>query len=51
MTIAYKARCGVEDVKLSYEHDEFRWVTIKEFLQLKSAEKLQQFVKKLIPMK
>lgn len=49
VTIAYQARCGIEDVKLSYEHDEFRWVAPEEFLQLKSAEKLQRFVKKLIP--
>ena len=48
VTIAYKARCGVENVKLSYEHDEFKWVTPEEFLQLESAYKLQRFVKKLI---
>lgn len=49
VTIAYNARCGaVEDVKLSYEHDEFKWVTPEEFLQLKSAEKLQRFIRKLI---
>ncbi|MBI2574055.1 MAG: NUDIX hydrolase [Candidatus Wildermuthbacteria bacterium] len=48
VTIAYKVRCGIEDVKLSYEHDEFQWVAPEEFLQFKSAEKLQRFVQKLI---
>lgn len=48
VTIAYKAQCSSKDVKLSFEHDEFRWVALKEFLKLKSSEKLRRFVKKLI---
>ena len=49
VTIAYKSRCVSENVVLSYEHDEFKWVTADEFLQLKSSDKLQRFVRKLIP--
>ena len=48
VTIAYKAKYDSGEVKLSYEHDEFKWVTPEEFLQLKSSEKLQRFVKKLL---
>lgn len=48
VTIAYKAEYDFKDVKLSYEHDKFRWVMPKEFLELKSSKKLQRFVKKLI---
>lgn len=48
VTIAYKAQCRDGDVKLSFEHDEFKWVAPKEFLKLKSSEKLQRFVKRLI---
>lgn len=47
VTIAYKTQCGSQDVKLSFEHDEFRWLSLKEFLKLESSEKLQRFVKKL----
>lgn len=48
VTIAYRAQYGSEGVKLSLEHDEFRWVALKEFLKLESSEKLQRFVKKLL---
>lgn len=48
VTIAYKARCASGNVVLSYEHDEFKWMTADEFLQLKSSDKLQRFIKKLI---
>jgi 8-oxo-dGTP diphosphatase len=48
ITIAYKAQCGKGGVKLSFEHDEFRWVAPKEFLKLESSPKLRRFVEKLI---
>jgi 8-oxo-dGTP diphosphatase len=47
VTIAYKAASKTGNVVLSYEHDEFKWVTPEEFLQLKSSDKLQRFVKNL----
>lgn len=48
VTIAYKVNCASESVKLSYEHDDHRWVTPAEFLKLESGEKFRRFVKKLI---
>jgi 8-oxo-dGTP diphosphatase len=48
ITIAYKTEVGNNDVSLSYEHDKFQWVAPEEFLRLKSADKLQGFVKKMI---
>ncbi|MFH0859245.1 MAG: NUDIX hydrolase [Patescibacteria group bacterium] len=47
VTIAYIAFSESVNVHLSYEHDEFKWVTLKQFLKLESSEKLHNFVKKL----
>jgi 8-oxo-dGTP diphosphatase len=44
VTIAYRAKTTAEEVVLSFEHDEFRWVTPKEFLKLESSNKLRRFV-------
>lgn len=51
VTIGYTALAVSEKVVLSFEHDEFRWVTNKEFLKLESAPKLTRFVQKLKPDK
>ena len=48
VTPAYKVHYQSGDVRLSYEHDQFKWVTPEEFLELESSEKLQRFVKKLL---
>lgn len=48
VTIAYKTHYSAGDVNLSYEHDEFGWLTPEEFLKLESSEKLQRFIKKLM---
>jgi len=48
VTIAYVATTTSANIRLSNEHDEFRWVTPREFLKLESSEKLYNFVKKLI---
>lgn len=48
ITIAYKATASGE-VKLSYEHDQYQWVTKEEFLALESREKLKRFVSN-VPM-
>jgi len=47
ITVAYRVENVSGDLALSYEHDQYKWVTPDEFLQLKSADKLQRFVKKL----
>ena len=48
LTIAYKSNCTSDKIKLSYEHNEFKWMTLEEFLKLESADKLKRFVKKFI---
>jgi 8-oxo-dGTP diphosphatase len=47
VTIAYTATASSKKIKLSYEHDQFRWATPKELLRLKSSKKLKRFVKNL----
>lgn len=36
------------DVILSYEHNDYKWVTQEEFLELESSPKLQRFVRNSI---
>lgn len=47
VTIAYHGNSDKDQVSLSDEHDDFRWVTVGEFLELKSSPKLRRFVQKL----
>jgi len=47
VTIAYKAKTASDKVVLSFEHDEFRWVTVQEFLKLESSNKLKHFINNL----
>ena len=47
VTIAYMAKAKSDDVKLSFEHDDFKWVSVEEFLTLESIDKLRRFAKKL----
>ena len=56
VTIAYTAKIKSDKihpdrnfcrVKLSFEHNDFKWVTKEEFLKLESSEKLKRFVKNL----
>lgn len=47
VTIAYKAKALSDEVVLSFEHNDFRWVAPEEFLKLKSAPKLIRFVSNL----
>lgn len=44
VTIAYIAKAVSDKVILSYEHDEFKWLTAEDFLKLESSEKLRCFV-------
>ena len=46
-TVAYKANTKSDDVKISWEHDEYKWVDEKEFSGLPSISKIVRFVKKL----
>lgn len=47
ITIAYRAQALSDKVVLSFEHNDYKWVTPEEFLELKSAAKLIRFVSKL----
>ncbi len=39
VTVAYRADTKATDVTLSFEHEEYRWVTKEEFLLLDSSDK------------
>ena len=45
--IAYTGKVDTEDVKLSWEHDEYRWVTKEEFILLESSAKIKAFLLKM----
>ena len=42
--ISYTAEAATTDVVLSYEHDQFEWLTKEEFLARESSEKLRKTV-------
>lgn len=46
VSICYTARATGNKVKLSYEHNDFKWVTPDEFLKLKVSRKNKKFVEK-----
>ncbi len=47
ITIAYKTEANSNKVTLSFEHDEFKWVSVEEFRKLKSSNKIKRFVNNL----
>lgn len=47
VTIAYRAQAVSDEVVLSFEHNDYKWVASEEFLKLKSAAKLTRFVENL----
>jgi len=47
VTVAYIAKAVSDEVTLSFEHDELKWLTAGEFLKLESPDKLKRFVKNL----
>jgi 8-oxo-dGTP diphosphatase len=44
VTICYIAEPLSKSVMLSYEHDEYKWITPNEFLELKISPKIRKFV-------
>jgi len=46
--IGYKAKAIETNVILSFEHDQYEWLTKEEFLQRESSGKLVRFVEKLL---
>ena len=51
VTICYIADLTDSTVKLSFEHDDFRWLTPKEFQKLKSSPRNRKFVKRFSSLK
>jgi len=47
VTVGYKGKSIGNEVILSFEHNDFRWVSPEEFLQLESQPKLHRFVRNL----
>lgn len=46
VTVCYVAEPSTHDVVLSYEHDDFLWVTPEEFLRMKISPRNKKIVKK-----
>lgn len=47
VTIAYTAKTKSDKIKLSFEHNDFKWIDKEEFLKLESSKKLKRFIKNL----
>jgi 8-oxo-dGTP diphosphatase len=47
LCIAFVAHVDNPEVKISWEHDDYKWVTKEEFLKLKSCARFHRFVGKL----
>ncbi len=50
-TICYTAKPTTPDVTLSFEHDDFRWVTADEFQQLLASPRNKKFVERFKSMR
>ena len=50
-TIFYAARAASLDVRISWEHDEFRWIVPEEFLDLKISARQREAVQLLLARK
>lgn len=46
--IAYRADALTTDVTLSFEHNDYRWVTPEEFLTLESSESWKEIVREFL---
>jgi len=44
VTIFYTSTAATNKIKLSYEHVQYKWVSMDEFVELDASEKLKQFV-------
>lgn len=47
ITICYKCESRSHAVKLSFEHDDFRWITEQDFFQLEASKKIRRFISNL----
>ncbi|MCK5413302.1 MAG: NUDIX hydrolase [Candidatus Pacebacteria bacterium] len=44
VTIAYKCHCNLGDIKLSFEHDQFQWISKKEINKFEFSNKIKRFI-------
>jgi len=51
VTICYTAKPKTKEITLSYEHDDFRWVTPSEFQELQVSSRNKEFVKRFNKVK
>ena len=51
ITIAYACQISSGKVKIGWEHDLHKWVTIKEFMKLNASKRLKCFTKALVGIK
>ncbi|MBI3626697.1 NUDIX hydrolase, partial [Candidatus Uhrbacteria bacterium] len=47
VTVCYKAEAVNENVAISWEHDQFEWVTADEFLKRDASDKQKKFIEDL----
>lgn len=45
VTIAYKCKYKAGKIKLSFEHNEYKWAAKDEFAKLKASKKIRRFIK------
>jgi hypothetical protein len=45
LTIFYECVSNSEEVNISWEHDEYRWLTYQEAKELKTRPKIEAFLK------
>jgi 8-oxo-dGTP diphosphatase len=50
ISIAYYAQATTSDVTLSFEHSEYRWVTISEFLEINTSNRAKRFAENLLAL-
>lgn len=50
ISIAYYAQAGSSNVTMCFEHNAFKWVTISEFLEMNTSQRVQRFVENLLAL-
>ena len=44
-SVFYSGKAVGENVVLSYEHDDYKWVTLSELLELETSPRIEEFVR------
>jgi len=47
VTIAYICKTDSDNVNLSYEHNQYKWIDPKEIKELEAMDKIKRFIAKL----